>query len=84
MTRAEENVTISCQYGQGSLKTVAVRECDERGEWIESNIEQCASFSDFILRSISMVCTYIHTYVRTYIHTYIRTYVCVYYYNYSP
>ena len=66
MTRAEENVTISCQYGQaldGSLKNVAVRECDERGEWIESNIEQCASFFDFFLRSISMVCTYIHTYV---------------------
>lgn len=65
VTRAEENVTISCQYGQaldGPLQTVvAVRECDERGEWIESNFEQCASFSDSTLQNISIVCVEIIT-----------------------
>lgn len=55
---AEMNETISCQYGgvtESFIEPVAKRECDPRGEWLETNLTECATFSDSTLRNISMV-----------------------------
>lgn len=63
VTSAEMNETISCQFGGvlgSSVGPVVRRQCDPRGDWIESNLTECASFSESTLRNISMVsCTLI-------------------------
>lgn len=57
---AEMNSNISCQYGgvmEDIFEPVARRECDPRGEWIETNFTECATFADSTLRNISKVHT---------------------------
>jgi len=58
VTFAEMNETIWCQYGGvgGSQEgTVATRDCDERGQWKDSNLTECATFSESTLGNISTV-----------------------------
>ena len=55
---AELNETIRCQYGGATdslTNPVARRICDMRGEWLESDFTECATFSDSTFRNISMV-----------------------------
>ena len=55
---AELSENISCQYGRADesfVEPMARRVCDDRGEWMETDLRECATFSDSTLRNISMV-----------------------------
>ena len=57
-TSAELYAISNCQYGGAVLELpgqMARRQCNPRGNWNESDLSECATFSNSTLRNITMV-----------------------------
>ena len=61
VAKAETKSFIACQFGavneNSALPVVAIRHCDLRGNWLETNFSECATFSKSTLRNILSVRT---------------------------
>ncbi len=60
-TRAEDSLTASCVYGavNGTSVDKVRRNCSDRGMWCEVELGQCLTYSNSLLRNISIVSGFI-------------------------
>ena len=55
-TRAEENISLPCKYGgRGGVMQFARRECNERGIWNDTILDDCLTFVTSSLENITKV-----------------------------
>ena len=60
-TRADKSLTAFCVYGavNGTSVDKVQRNCSDRGIWFEVELGQCLTYSNSLLRNISIVSSFI-------------------------
>ena len=55
-TRAEVDASFPCSYGAVSGNhREAIRQCNERGHWLDSNLQECLTLAEMQFRQVSNV-----------------------------
>ena len=66
-TPAEDSLRASCMYGavNGTSVDKVRRNCSDRGIWIETELDQCLTYSNSLLRNISNVSIHLNTWFQS-------------------